>query len=159
MWEETAIDLTLSSWRTWAFLIAQLVKNLQCRRRLFNSGSGRSPGEGIGYPLQYSWTSLVVQLGKDLPAMQETWVWSLSWEDPLEMGKATHASILAWRIPWTIHGRKESDMTKQQSKSLRLQIFSSSTDSNASFERKWDWVWKTWIGSWLLKPWKDWTPV
>ena len=44
--------------------------------------------------------SFVVQLVKNLPAMQETWVWSLGWEDPLEKGKATHSSILAWRIPW-----------------------------------------------------------
>ena len=65
-------------------------------------GSGRSPGEGIGYPLQYSWASLVAQLVKNLPAMQETWVQSLGWEDPLEKGKATHSSILAWRIPWTV---------------------------------------------------------
>ena len=60
---------------------------------------GRSPGKGIGYPLQYSWASLVAQLVKNLPAMWETWVRSLSWEDPLEKGKATHSSILAWRIP------------------------------------------------------------
>ena len=46
-------------------------------------GSGRSPGEGIGYPLQYSWASLVAQLVKNPPAMQETWVQSLGWEDPL----------------------------------------------------------------------------
>ena len=65
-------------------------------------GLGRSPGEGIGYPLQYSWASLVAQLVKNLPAMWETWVQSLGWEDPLEKGKATHSSILAWRIPWTI---------------------------------------------------------
>ena len=59
------------------------------------SGLGRSPGEGIGYPLQYTWASLVAQLVKDPPAMQETWIWSLGWEDPLEKGKATHSSILA----------------------------------------------------------------
>ena len=58
-------------------------------------GSGRSLGEGIGYPLQYSWASLVAQLVKNLPAMRETWVRSLGWEDPLEKGKATHSSILA----------------------------------------------------------------
>ena len=67
-------------------------------------GSGRSPGEGIGYPLQYSWGSLVAQLliaqlVKNPPAMGETWVRSLGWEDPLEKGKATLSSILAWRIP------------------------------------------------------------
>ena len=61
--------------------------------------SGRSPGEGIGYPLQYSWASLVAQMVKNLPAMQETWVQSLGWEDPLEEGMVTHSSILAWRIP------------------------------------------------------------
>ena len=65
-------------------------------------GSGKSAGEGIGYPLQYSWTSLVAQLIKNLPTMHETWVWSLGWEDPLEKRKATHSSILAWSIPWTI---------------------------------------------------------
>ena len=65
-------------------------------------GSGRSPGEGIGYPLQYSWVSLVVQLVKNTPAMWEAWVQSLGWEDPLEKGKATHSSVLAWRIPWAV---------------------------------------------------------
>ena len=64
-------------------------------------GSGRSPGGGIGYPLQSSWASLVAQLVKNPPAMWETWVRSLGWADSLEKGKATHSSILAWRIPWT----------------------------------------------------------
>ena len=64
--------------------------------------SGRSPGEGIGYPLQYSWASLVAQLVKSLPAMWEIWVRFLGLEDPLEKGKATHTSILAWRIPWAV---------------------------------------------------------
>ena len=59
-------------------------------------GSGRSSGEGIG---QYSWASPVAQMVKNPPAMQETWVQSLSWEDPLEEEIATHYSILAWRIP------------------------------------------------------------
>ena len=45
---------------------------------------------------------LVAQLVKNLPAMWEAWVRSLGWEDPLEKGKATHSSILAWRIPWTV---------------------------------------------------------
>ena len=58
-------------------------------------GSGRSAGEGIGYSLLYSWASLVAQLAKNLPAMWETWVSSLGWEDPLEKGKATHSSIVA----------------------------------------------------------------
>ena len=59
-------------------------------------------GEGIGYPLQYSWASLVAQLVKNLTAMWETWVRNLGWEDPLEKGKATPSSILAWRIPWSV---------------------------------------------------------
>ena len=65
-------------------------------------GSGRSAGEGVGYPLQYSWASLVALLVKNPPAMQETWVRSLGWGGPLEKGKATHSSIPAWRIPWTV---------------------------------------------------------
>ena len=65
-------------------------------------GLERSAGEGIGYPLQYSWSSLVGQLVKNLPEMWETWVQSLGWEDPVEKGTATHSSILALEIPWTI---------------------------------------------------------
>ena len=65
-------------------------------------GSEQSSGEGIGYPLQYSWASPEAQLVKNLPAMRETWVLSLGWEDPLEKGKASHSSVLAWRIPMTI---------------------------------------------------------
>ena len=65
-------------------------------------GSERSSREGIGYPLQYCQASLVAQLVKNPSAMQETWLLSLGWEDPLEKGKATHSSILAWRIPGTI---------------------------------------------------------
>ena len=53
-------------------------------------GSGRPPGEGIGYPLQYSWASLVAQMVNNPLAVQETWIRSLGWEDPLEKGKATH---------------------------------------------------------------------
>ena len=59
-------------------------------------GLRRSPGEGIGHPLQYSWASLVAQLVKNLPVMQETWVQSLGGEDPLEKVMATYSSILAW---------------------------------------------------------------
>ena len=75
-------------------------------------GLGRSAGEGIGYSHQYSWASLMSQLVKNLPVMQETWVRSLGWEDPLEKGKVIHSSILAWRIPW---GCKESDTTERLS--------------------------------------------
>ena len=81
-------------------------------------GLGRSPGEEIGYPLQFSWASLVAQTGatKNPPAMLEIWVSSLGWEDALE--KATHSSIPAWRISWTeepagpqFHGVTESHVT------------------------------------------------
>ena len=60
---------------------------------------GSSRKEWIGYPLQYSWVSLVLQRVKNLPAMQETWVQSLGWEDLLEEGMVTHFCIHAWRIP------------------------------------------------------------
>ena len=82
-------------------------------------GLGRSPGEGIGHPLQYSWTFLVAQMVKNMPAMWKTWVQSLGWEDSLEKGTTTHSSILAWRIPWTGEpgglqsmGSKGSDWTE-----------------------------------------------
>ena len=88
-----------------ASLRAQLVKNLSaCNAGDLGSipGLERSTEEGIGYPLQYSWASLLAQLIKNPPAMQETWVQSLGLEEPLEKGKATHSSILAWRISWTM---------------------------------------------------------
>ena len=76
---------------------------------------GRFPGGGPGKQLQYSWASLVAQTVKNPPAMQETRVRSLNWEDPLEESTATHSSILAWRIPidrgacWaTVHGVSKS---------------------------------------------------
>ena len=52
-------------------------------------------------PRYSTWASLVAQMVKNLPAVQETWVRSLGWEDPLEKGMATHSSILTWIIPWT----------------------------------------------------------
>ena len=61
-------------------------------------GSRRSAGEGKGYPLSYSWASLVAQLVKNLPAMQKTWAGPLGWEDLSEKGTATHSSILACRV-------------------------------------------------------------
>ena len=60
---------------------------------------GRSAGEGLGYPLQYSWASLMAQMVKNPPTMQETRVQSLGWEDTLEKGMSSHSLILAWRIP------------------------------------------------------------
>ena len=85
-------------------------------------GSGRSPGEGIGYLLQHSWASLVAQMVKNPPAMWGTWVLTLGWEDPLEEGKAptpvflsgeSHGlRSLAGCSPW---GHKELDMTERLS--------------------------------------------
>ena len=72
-------------------------------------GLRRSSREGIGYPFQYYWASLVAQLVKNLPAVRQDWVRSLGWKDPPEKGKATHSNILVWRSPW---GPKESDITE-----------------------------------------------
>ena len=65
-------------------------------------GLGSSPGEGIGYPLQYSWASLVAQMVKNPTAMSETWVRSLVWEDPLGKGMANHSVFL----PRESHGQR-----------------------------------------------------
>ena len=91
------------SWDNWRSILIniKLQPSLIIYMGFLGPGSGRSAGEGIGYPLQYSWTSLVAQQVKNLPAMWETWVRYLDWEDPLEKGKAIHSSILIWRIPWT----------------------------------------------------------
>ena len=77
-------------------------------------GSGRCLGDGNSYPLQYSWAPLVAQTVKNLPAMRETWVRSLGWEEPLEKGTATHSSILAWRIPWTEETARLQSMGSQR---------------------------------------------
>ena len=91
-------------------------------------GSGRSPGEGIGYSLQYSWASLVAQTTKNPPVMWETWVQFLGWENPLEKGMATHSSIPAWRIPkdrgaWqpAVHGvaKSQTPLSTKHSMSSR----------------------------------------
>ena len=84
---------------------------------------GSSPGEGIGYPLQDSWASLVAQMVKNLPAMRETWVWFLGWEDPLEEGMATHCSIFAWRIPISPWGCQDSDMTERLNTAQQFIIY------------------------------------
>ena len=76
------------------------------------SGLGRLAGEGIGYPLQYSWASPVAQLVKNPPAMQETWVQSLGWEDPLEKGKATHS--IFW--PGEFHGLRVHEISKSRTR-------------------------------------------
>ena len=93
-------------------------------------GLGRSSGEGTGYTLQYSWASLMTQLVKNPPAMWETWVRSLGWEDPLEKEKAIHSSSLVWRIPWTSPWNcKELDTTE----GLSLSFFTYPTLSSSTF--------------------------
>ena len=80
-------------------------------------GLGRSAGKGIGYPLQYSWASLVAQLVKNPPLMWETWVRCLAWEYPLEKGKATQRIPVFWPAElfhglYSSWGCKESDTTE-----------------------------------------------
>ena len=96
-----------------ASLIAQLLKESTCNAGDHGSipGLGRSPGEGIGYPLQYSWAPLVAQLVKNLPAMWETWVQSLGWEDPLQKGSTPvfwPGEFHGLNSPW---GHKELDFS------------------------------------------------
>ena len=64
-------------------------------------GSGRSSRKGIGYPLQYSWASLVAQMLKNLPQIQETWVQSLGWEDPLKEVRQPTPVFMPGEFPWT----------------------------------------------------------
>ena len=103
----------------WGFPDSSVGKESACSAG--NLGSipvlGISAGEGIGYPLQYSWASLVAQLGKNPLAMWETWLRSLGWEDHMENGTATHSSPLGWRIHWTVYpqGHKELDMNERLS--------------------------------------------
>ena len=85
-------------------------------------GSGRCTGEGIGYPLQCSWASLEAQLGKNPPAMQETPVRSLGWEDPLEKGKATHSSILENSMDCIVH-RLAKSRTRQSDFCFSLMLY------------------------------------
>ena len=68
-------------------------------------------------------TSLVLQTGKSLAAMQETWVWSLSWEDPLEKSMATHSSMVAWIIPWTEEPGRLLSMESHRSERLTYSFF------------------------------------
>ena len=76
--------------------------------------------EGFSFPLEIK-ASLVVQLVKNPPAMWETWVQSLGWEDPLQKGNATHSSILAWRMPWTVwHGLTYLEIQREKSRCIQV---------------------------------------
>ena len=118
MENETPNDKSLISLQRWRFLPFQFIKcedlissslfvlvlKLQCTQ-----SHGKHWGEGIGYPLQYFWTSLVAQRVKQLPAMQESQVWFLGQEDPLKKEVATHSSTFAWKIRWMVKpGRLQS---------------------------------------------------
>ena len=100
------VDYKIHLGRVWGFSDSSVGKESTCYAGDPSSipGSGKSSEEGIGYPLQCAWSSLVAQLVKNLPAMRETWVRSLIWEDALERGKATHSSVLAY----TVHGVTKS---------------------------------------------------
>ena len=113
--------LIKSLWNCLLYLLVPSGKESTCKAGDPGSipGLGWSPGEGIGYPLQYSWTLLVAHMVKNPLAMQETWVQSLGWEDLLEESLANHSSILAWRTlmdrhAWwvTFHGVTELDTTE-----------------------------------------------
>ena len=106
-WDGWMVSPTQRTW-VWAnsgkraSLVAQLVKNPPAMQRpRFDSWVGKIPGRRDRLPTPVFLGFPVAQLVKNPPAMQETWVPSLSCEDPLEEEMATHSSILAWRIPWT----------------------------------------------------------
>ena len=77
-------------------------------------GLGRSPGEGLGYPFQYSWASLVAQMVKNPPAMQETWVPSLSLEDPWRKAWQPTVLFLPGESPWTEEPGRLQSMESQR---------------------------------------------
>ena len=82
---------------------------MECRHSSSEEGGSQGLIQRFGGNLRKERASLVAQLVRNPPAMWEIWVRSLGWEDPLEKGKATHSSILAWRIPWS---HKELDTTE-----------------------------------------------
>ena len=91
---------------SWNVKIRRFLNFRMCLKTYDYQPKGSRYSNGLTYLktvwVTTSWASLVAQLVKNPPAMRETLVRSLGWEDPLEKGKATHSSILAWRIPWTV---------------------------------------------------------
>ena len=82
-------------------MCAELYRNNETQRGFLSDCTRYLPVYHFKFILYYSWGSLVAQMIKNLPAVPETWVWSLGWEDPLQKEMATHSSLRAWRIPWT----------------------------------------------------------
>ena len=106
---ENPVDCVVFNQIVWGFPLSSAGKESACNAGVpgLIPALGQSPGEGIGYPHQYSWASLVAQLVKNPPAMRETWVRCLGWEDPLEKGAAALSSTLAWRIlDCVVHGHR-----------------------------------------------------
>ena len=85
---------------SWAFDISPVSSQLSSLTYIFSLTTADLWNYNFCYTCKYIWPSLIAQLVKYLPAMQETWVLSLDWEDPLEKEMATHSSTLAWKIPW-----------------------------------------------------------
>ena len=114
-------------------------------------GSGRSAGEGIGYPLQYSWACFMVQLVKNPPVMRETWVWSLGWEDPLEKEKLPTPVFWLGEFHglYSQRGHKESDTTER----LSLVLYTLTTMAGIKISEI-EWFLKCWKNSrsWLRNP-------
>ena len=106
-------------------------------------GSGRSAGEGIGYPLQHPWASLVAQMVKNPPAMWETWVQALSWEDLLAKGMATHSSILQYPVPRQ-HIKKQRQYFAHNGSYSQSYGFSSSYIWMWELDPKEGWMPKNW---------------
>ena len=107
------LKLTILLGQRRASLIPQLVENLPAVWETPVRFLGWSPGEGIDYPLQYSWASLVAQLVKTPPEMRETWVWSLGWKDAWRRERLpTPVFCLENSMDYRPWGHKESDMTE-----------------------------------------------
>ena len=82
------------------------------------------PRYGVFQPcFKIIWASFVVQLVKNPPTVWEIWVWSLSWEDPLEKGKANHSSVLAWRVPWAVQFMESQRVGHDQATFTSTAIF------------------------------------
>ena len=113
--------VSLISWVSVSMCDSSVGKESACNAEDPSSmpGLGRSTGEGIGYPLQYSWVFLMAQLVKNMLAIRETWVRSLGCEDPLEKGTAIHSSILVSGI----HGISQNSMDCITKSRTRLSDF------------------------------------